>query len=114
NSVVHVGEERPGEINHVDLDTARGQTVRQRANKSVLIVNVMESAKDQVNADNAQSLLLEDILFVRHSDVQNDVARRCLGRSLEPHPHPTVTFIRAFEALGCPRIGKNEKRATYA
>src|SRR5580704_3631836 len=109
NAVVHIGEERPGEINHVDLDPAQSQTVGQRANKFVLIVNVIESAKDQVNPDNDQSLLLQDILFVRHSDVQNNVAGRCSGCSLEPHPHPAVTFIGAFEALGCHRVGKHEK-----
>jgi hypothetical protein len=74
------------------------------------IVAVVKGAVDGVDADDAERLLLEDVFFVPHPHVENDIARRAVGLGLEADTEPAVGVVGAFEISGGNGVGENEER----
>ena len=67
-------------------------------------------AVDEIDAEDAERLLLLDIGVVEHPDMQDDVVGRHVGSRLQPHPHPAVAFVALAVALRGDRVGEGEKR----
>ena len=80
----------------------------------VLIVQIIKRPKDQVDADNAKRLLLQDLLFIPHPDVQENDTRRRIWFGLESNADPAMGFVGPFKALGCDDIGEHEKSSSIA
>ena len=65
----------PLELDHVDLDPPGGQPVEQALDQLLRLVVLEERAVQQVDADDAERLLLQRRLGVEHPHVQDDLAR---------------------------------------
>ena len=112
--VIDLGEERSGEVNHVNFDATLSQTVGQGPDKAIWILGQIEGAIEQIDANNTERLLLKDILLVQHSNVQDDIAGRPFGLGLESNSHPAVTFVGSFKTPSGHRVGEYEKRGSIA
>jgi len=113
-AIFDVQKVRPVELDHVHLDARDAEVVRQR-DKEILDIEVLdERTINQVNADDAQGVLLRDGRLVPHAHVDDDVAGRGVGFELEAHAHPAVAFAGAFVVGGRDGVGVNEKRAAVA
>jgi hypothetical protein len=73
-----------------------------------------ESAVKQIDADDADRLLLQGGLDVEHTDVQDDLARIVAGVGLELEPHPAVALVVPFEAARDDGICESEEGARVA
>ncbi len=56
--VVHVCERRPGELDQIDLETADAETVEQALDQRDRVIVVKKRPVDEVDADDAECLLL--------------------------------------------------------
>ena len=108
-AVVHLGESRTAETDHVDLDAFGREVVEQAADEFFRLGMQAECAVDQIDADDAERFLLGDIFRIEHADVDDDFTDRTARIRLEADPHPTVRFtVTAVTARGN-SIGKNKK-----
>ena len=73
-----------------------------------------ERAEQQVDAHDAQRLLLQGGLAVEHADVDDDLAGLIVGPRLELDPHPAVAFVGPAEAAGRDGVGEGEERRDVA
>ena len=112
--VVHTAELDPAKLDHVDLDPAGGQSVQQALDQRFGLVVEEERAVEQVDADDADRLLLQRCLDVEHPDVQDDLAGVVPGMGLELEPHPPVALVVALEAAGHDGVGEGEERGRVA
>ena len=113
-AIVHLLEGGAAELQHVDLDAVRAQVVEKGLDQLLGVRPVVEGAVDDVDADDAQGLLLEHVLPVPHPHVQEDVARLRVGLGLEPDAHPAVGLVVALEVLGRDRVGEDEEGGVLA
>ena len=74
DAIVHIAELDPAEFDHVDLDAAGGQLVEQRLDEPLRHVMKKKRAVAQVDADDAERLLLQRSLRVEHAHVHDDLA----------------------------------------
>ena len=68
----------------------------------------------QVDADDAERLLLQRRLAVEHPDVQDDLAGLVVRVRLELHTHPAVALVAAAIAAGHHGVGEREERRVVA
>ena len=64
---------------------------------------------DQVQAHDAQGLLLLQIVRIKHPDVENNFVGLGTGRCLEADPHPSVGIVGRFVRAGGNGVGKSEE-----
>ena len=102
------------ELDHVDLDPAGGQPVEQALDEPLGLVVVEERAVQQVDADDAERLLLQRRLGVEHPHVQDDLAGLVARVRLELHAHPAVALVAAAVAARDHRVGEGEERGLVA
>ena len=81
---------------------------------SIGLVVLEERAVQQVDADDAERLLLQRGLDVEHPDVQDDLARLVARVGLELDAHPAVALVAAPEAAGDHGVGEGEERGRVA
>ena len=112
--VVDAAELDAPELDHVDLDPAGGQPIEQALDQRLGLVVLEERTVEQVDADDADGLLLQRRLGVEHPDVEDDLARLVAGMGLELDPHPAVALVAALVAAGHDRVGEGEERGGVA
>ncbi len=113
-AVVHLWECGAAEFQHVDLDAVGAEIVRERLDELLRLVAVIERAVEQVGADDAERLLLEDVFLVEHPDVDDDFARLLERRGLEAHAEPAVAVGRPLRALVATVSAKTKNRGAIA
>ena len=64
---------------------------------------------NEVDAKNAERLLLNEVCLVEHAHVEDDVAERRARGVLKAQAHPAVRFVVAPEAAGGHSIRKDEE-----
>ena len=69
---------------------------------------------DQVDAQDADRLLLQDRLAIEQADVQDDLRGLGAGAVLEPDAHPAVPVVLARVALGGDGVGEDEEPGVLA
>ena len=69
-----------------------------------------EGAVQQVDADHAESFLLQAGLAVEQAHVHDDLALLVARVALELEAHPAVAFLGAVKTLGRHRVGEDEER----
>src|SRR6185436_3679368 len=106
--IVDRRKRRTRESDHVYLNAIRREIFLKRGDK-FLRVAMIESAVKEVYADDAQTLLLIDVCFIKHPDVDNDLARFAAVLLLKADAQPTMRFVKLFKAASCNRVGKNKK-----
>ena len=114
HAVIDMPERDARELDHVDLDASGGKVVEQRLNQPLRLVVEEKGAVEQVYAHDAERLLLQRVFGVEHPHVDDDLAVLVARMGLEPHAHPAVTFVGAFEIARRNRIGEDEKRGRVA
>ena len=75
---------------------------------------IIKRAVDQVDADDAERLLLKDVFFVPHAHVQDNFARWAAGLGLETDAHPAVSLVGAFEITRGNGVGEGEECGAFA
>lgn len=101
---------------HVDFDAA-AQVVHERLKQGFGVVIVPEAGVDQVDAEDADGLLLEAVVVVEQPDVQHQVIGFGGGVQLEAQSEPAVAFDGFLKIDGRHGIGECEKillRAFFA
>ena len=114
DAVVHIGERRPRETDHIHFNAAGLQVIKQRANEPSGVLVIESCPIDEIHAGDAQRLLLEKVLGVKHADMNNNVAEICMGSVLEAKAHPTMRLIMPAKASGGHRISKNKETPCVA
>ena len=61
------------ELDHVHLDTLCRQAIEQLTQDQVRVVEVQQCTMDQINSNNAQCLLLADIVGVEHAHMNDNL-----------------------------------------
>ena len=112
--VIHPGKSRPAEADHIHFDALRGQIVEQAADQLFRLRVVPEGSVDQVDPDDAEGLLLRDVLRVEHADMDDDLVDRTARLGLETKPHPSVRLVVRMVAARRHRVGKDKKRLLRA
>ena len=112
--VIHVLERGTVQFEHIDLDPIGGEVIQQRFDELAWVVVVIERAVNQVHPDDAEGLLLKDVLLVPHPNMKHDIAVRAAWGDLKADAHPAMRFIGALEIAGCDRIGEDEKGGAVA
>ena len=64
---------------------------------------------DQIDPDDAESLLLLKVGLVEHPDVDDDVVGLGLGGRLKADPHPSVGFVLGLVRTCGDRVGEGEE-----
>src|ERR1700730_14371270 len=95
-SIVDMAELDARELDHVDLDSFRGEVVEQRFKQHLRFVMQEKSAVEEIDSHHAQSLLLEIVFLIEHADVDNDLAVFVPRASLVFDPHPSVALVRTL------------------
>ncbi len=107
--VVDVMEIRPGELDDVHLDALDRQAVEQRADELFRVLVQVERAVDEVDADDAQRLLLLDVFLIQHADVDDDLVRLGARVRLVADAQPAVALGGVVVALGGDGVGEGEE-----
>jgi hypothetical protein len=102
------GQRIPQRIKHVRKRDYR-EVVGSGADTLVLIVQIIKRPKDQVDADNAKRLLLQDVLFIPHPDVQDNDARRRIWFRLVSDAHPALASLVPLKLLAA-TVSANTKK----
>src|ERR1700722_18345876 len=92
-TVVDCLEAVPRKAQHVDLYSVRTEVVLQRLDQLPWVGAKIHGTVNQVDSDDAESLLLQDGVLVPHADVEDDVARLTQGRGLKPDAQPAVRLV---------------------
>ncbi len=111
--VVHLLKAGPGELDHVDLDPLGGQVIHERGDEVVLAVEV-ERGVNEIDPDDAERLLLLEVLLVQHPDVDEDLRGLRAGLGLEADAHPAMGLARMKLAVRGDGIGKDEEAGGLA
>ena len=106
--VVELFELRAGEPHHIDLDPAV-QAVHQGLQHHFRAVVVAVAGVDEVDAQDADSLLLQVVVVVEHAHVQDEVVGLAVGPELEADAQPPVAFDGALVVDGSHGIGEDEE-----
>src|SRR4029453_19574443 len=72
HAVVHVAKFNSAELEHVDLEPTRGETVEQRFDEFFRHVTQEQRAVAKVHAHDAERFLLRRGFFVQHANVTPD------------------------------------------
>ena len=64
---------------------------------------------NEINPDNAQCLLLADMVFIEHADMDHDLAGAALTLCLELNSHPAMALVSAMKISSSDRIGENKE-----
>ncbi len=72
-AIVDAGEPGPGDLDHVDLDAFARQVFQERSDQPWQILSMEKRAKDQVDAERAERLLLVHRALVEQVDVHDDL-----------------------------------------
>lgn len=132
--VVHAGETRPGEVDHVHLKArlacgislpahvfsrhpipqAKGEIVHERADQCFRLAMQVKRAVDQIHADDPQRFLFADVFLVEQADVDDDFRRTIAWPGLETHAEPAVAFLLPGEAVRGDRVREHEEGAFVA
>src|SRR5260221_614035 len=62
-----------------------------------------KSGVEQIDADNSEGLLLQAVLMIQHSNMNNDAAIFIARVGLELYAHPAVAFVGALVVAGLRR-----------
>ena len=114
HAVVDVAELDPRELDHVDLDALGREAVEQRFDDQIGLVMQGERREQQVDADDAERLLLERVLVVEHAHVDGDLAVLVARMRLVLDAHPAVALVGALEAARRDRVGEGEEGRVVA
>src|SRR5580700_4722690 len=90
STVIPTLERWPAKIHVVDLDSLRAYVLCQACQKWFLSLAFIERGVDEVDAQNADGLLLEGIGSIAHIHVQQDVVGRSPGLELKAETGPTM------------------------
>ena len=109
HTIVHVAELDAGELDHVDFDAVGAQTIEQRFDQLIGIVEEEEGTVEQVHTDHPERFLLQRGLLVEHAHMDHDLAVVVARVRLELHAHPAVALVVALEAASHHRVGEGEE-----
>ncbi len=101
-------------LEHVHLDALGADVVQKRFDQLLGSFAEIKRAVDQVGPDDAQRLLLEDVIFVPHADVDHDLAGRAVRVGLKTHAQPAVAFVGAFVVSRGDGVGEHKERRVVA
>ena len=107
--VIDVMEIRARELDDVHLDALDREPVEQRADELFRALVQIKRAMDEVDADDAQRLLLLDVLLVQHAHVDDDLVRFRARVRLVADAHPAVALAGVVVGLGGHGVGKGKK-----
>src|SRR5690606_17003162 len=96
-AVVYLGEDLPFEADEVYLDTGSVQVIHERADEGFRIAVEKKRSVHQVDADDAQGILLKNVLRIKHPHVNHHFGNFRARSVLETHAHPTVGIVSALE-----------------
>ena len=108
-AVVHPDEGRPGELDHVHVEALARQLVQERTNEPGGIGMAKECAVDQVDAEDAERLLLGHGGAVVQGDVDDRLGRLGLGLVLEADADPAAAVVVVLEAASGHGVGEGEE-----
>ena len=108
-TIVHLLKRGPGELDHVHFDPVAREVVHQTGNNGFRLGVVAAGGVDQVDANDAQSLLFLDVFLVQHPHVNDDFRRLGFRRGLKPYAHPAVRFVLPRIAPGGHGVREHEK-----
>jgi hypothetical protein len=108
-AVVDPAELDAAEGDEVDLDASGREPVEQAAHDLLGLLPLEEGGVQEVDADDAERLLLQRGVLVEHPDVDDDLAGLVAGLGLEAHAHPAVALVAAAVAAGHHRVGEGEE-----
>jgi hypothetical protein len=107
--VVDLLKRGSGELQHVDLDPVGAEVVLERLDQLAEVVAVVEGAVDEVGADDAEGLLLEDRLLVPHPACRTISLGSPLGSAWKRNPsQPWASFV-ALVVAGRHRVREHEE-----
>ena len=112
--VVHTAENRAGEFDQVDLHPAPVQPVHQALDQRSGILQARIRAVDQVDAGQADRLLLARREGVQHFNVNDDLGRLRPGTILETDAEPPMAAGRTQGAVRRYGIGEDEESGVRA
>ena len=81
------------EVDEIDLDALRRQPVEQRLDEPFGLTVKKAGTVEEIDADDAQGLLLRRVLEVEHAHMHHDLLGLAAGLGLKLHPHPAVTVV---------------------
>ena len=108
-AIVDGREGRASELEHIHLDAGGREIIEEGSDELARVRVVIERPVDGIDADNTEGLLLQNIFFVPHAHVQDDVAGRATGRGLKTNTQPAVGLVRALEISRRDCVGENKK-----
>ena len=103
-----------GELDHVDFDALRGEVIEKRFEQQLRLVMQEKRAVEQVDANDAQNLLLKVVFAVQHADVDDDLAVLVARVGLVLYAHPAMAFVGAQVVARGNGVGEGEKRGAVA
>ena len=98
-----------GELDDVYLDALDRQPVEQGSDEVLRVLVHVERAVDQVDPDDAQRLLLLDVLLIEQPDVDDDLVGFGARVRLEADAQPAMAFGGFVVALGSDGVGESEE-----
>ena len=107
-TVVDVGKGRAVHLNHVNFQLVSIEVVVQALEHLLGALVEVERPIDEVHAEHASRLLLEQSVLLMKARVQDDFAGFTFGRRLEPDAKPTVTLNGLVVIDRGHRVGKCE------
>ena len=99
----------PFELDHIDLDAGDGEVVDEAPQHFLGVAARVERGVDEVDPEDAERLLLLEVLPVPHADVHEDVVRGAARFGLEADAHPAVRLLATAVALGRDRVREDEE-----
>ena len=109
-AIVHAVENRAGEFNQVDLDPAPVQPVHQALDQRSGILQARVRAVDEVDAGQADRLLLARREGVQHFNVNDDFRRLRPGTILEADTEPSMAAGRTRRSRAWPRYRRRRRK----
>ena len=100
---------RPREPDHVHLDALDGKVVEQRSDQLFRGLVLIESAVDEVDADEPERLLLLDVFAIQHPNMDDNVVGFRPRMGLETDPHPAMRFAGSIVRAGRDRVCEDEE-----
>jgi hypothetical protein len=109
--VIHAAKHRPRESDHVHLNAAAVEAIHQLPDQSRRFVRVVEGAIKEVNAQQADCLLLPCAESIQHFNVHNDFRKICPRPVLKANTEPAMPPGRTNRAVRSHGIGEYEQAA---
>src|ERR1700730_14053535 len=97
------------ELDHVDLDSFRGEVVEQRFQQHLRFVMQEKSPVKEIDPHDAQSLLLEIVFPIEYADMNNDLTVLVPRAGLVFDAHPSVGLVGALIIASRDGVGEGEE-----